>query len=219
MSKRDLFVVVADLDAENTIKTLLVDRQPALGINLAFSPERPPNGDLLRWKGRDSGCHKDAIDLLRRPQCTHRHGLLIFDHHGCGAERKSRVDVERNLEVKLHANGWAVGDVAVIVIEPELEAWVWSSSPRVADLLGWQDDRDRLRPFLAEANLWSAESLKPIDPKKAMATALKEKQKPLGARLFSDLASRVAVAQCQDAAFRKFNETLKRWFGGHGESE
>ena len=49
MSQRDLFVVVADLDAEHAVKTLLCNRQPSLGIRLDF---KPPNGDLLR------GCFK-----------------------------------------------------------------------------------------------------------------------------------------------------------------
>ena len=52
MTQRDLFVVVADLDAENTIKTLFRERQAALGIHLNFNPDRPPVGDLLRYSGR-----------------------------------------------------------------------------------------------------------------------------------------------------------------------
>ena len=72
MNKRDLFIVVADLDAENAIKTLLTERQEALGIALDFSSLSPPNGDLLRYSGRDSGCYQDAVELMRPPQRTHR---------------------------------------------------------------------------------------------------------------------------------------------------
>jgi len=212
MSKRDLFVVVADLDAENAIKTLLCERQPALGVQLQFNPDRPPQGDLLRYSGRDSGCFKDAVDLLRAPQRSHRHAMLIFDRDGCGAEDRPRGEIEGELEAELHANGWAVDDVSVIVIEPELEAWVWASSPRVADALGWQGDRQQLQPFLETAGLWSDAAPKPSDPKEAMRTALKKKQKPLGARLFADLASRVGLGQCQDPAFQKFRDTLRQWF-------
>lgn len=215
VNQRDLFVIVADLDAENAIRTLLVDRQHALEVRLDFNP----HVDLLRYVGRDSGCYKKAVDLLRPPQRTHRHAMLIFDRHGCGAESKDRVTLEHELESKLHANGWATDAVSVIVIEPELEAWVWSASPRVADVLGWEDNREGLRPFLEDANLWDAGTPKPTDPQKAMQAALRAKQKPLGARLFADLASRVGVHQCQDAAFRKFSETLQRWFVDKGEAE
>lgn len=212
MSKRDLFVVVADLDAENAITTLLVKRQEALGVRLNFNPDRPPQGDLLRYTGRDSGCYRDAVDLLRVPQRTHHHAMLIFDRDGSGAENNDRATIESKIEQKLHASGWREGKVSVIVIEPELEAWVWATSPRVADVLGWQDDRNGLRPFLVGANLWKGDSQKPSDPKEAMKSALRRKQTPLGARLFADLASRVGVRQCQDPAFGKFRQTLQRWF-------
>ena len=49
-----LLFVVADLDAENAIKTLLGKRQHALGIRLEFNRQ----GDLLRYFGRDAGCYK-----------------------------------------------------------------------------------------------------------------------------------------------------------------
>jgi len=212
VSKRDLFLVVADLDAENAVRTLLCDRQQALGVRVEFNPDRPPQGDLLRYNGRDSGCFKDAVDLLRTPQRTHRHAMLIFDRDGSGAEDRPRGEIEGELESKLHANGWNDGTVSVIVIEPELEAWVWASSPRIADALGWHDDRQQLRPFLKTAGLWNDNAPKPSDPKEAMRTALKEKQKPLGARLFADLASRVGLGQCQDPAFQKFRESLRQWF-------
>ncbi len=212
MNKRDLFVVVADLDAENAVKTLLVDRQCALGIQLNFNPDRPSQGDLLRYSGRDSGCYKKAVDLLRTPQRTHRHAMLLFDRDGSGAEREDRVAIECEIEQQLQSSGWAADSASVIVIEPELEVWVWSTSPRVPDVLGWCDDREGLRNFLAQSNLWDAGAPKPNDPKMAMEVALRKKQKPLGARLFADLASRVSVDRCQDPAFCKFREVLQRWF-------
>lgn len=213
MSKRDLFVVVADLDAENAISMLLRDRQSALDIHLDFNPDRPPVGDLLRYAGRDSGCYKDAVDVLRTPQSTHRHALLIFDRDGCGANATQREDIECEVEGKLRRSGWGQDAVSVIVIEPELEAWVWATSPRVADVLGWQYERDGLRPFLTSRNLWDDKCPKPSDPKEAMRQSLRKKNKPLGARLFAELASRVGLRHCEDSAFQKFRQTLTQWFG------
>lgn len=213
MSKRDLFVVVADLDAENAVKTLLANRQHALGIQLEFRADRPPGRDLLRYTGRDAGCYRKAADLLRVPQRTHRHAMLLFDLHGCGADAVCRGALEEEVERKLHASGWPEGDVAVVVLEPELESWVWSSSPKVADVLGWQDERDQLRAFLGNASLWEDGKSKPTDPKEAMKAALKKRKKPLGAQLFADLATNVSVNRCEDPAFQKFKDTLQRWFG------
>lgn len=52
MTRRDLFVVVADLDTENAVRSLLCERQASLGIKLGFNPDRPPDGDLLRYSGQ-----------------------------------------------------------------------------------------------------------------------------------------------------------------------
>jgi hypothetical protein len=212
MSRRDLFVVVADLDAENVINTLLTKRQKALRIQLQFNPDRPPEGDLLRYAGRDSGCYKDAVDLLGGPLRTHRHALLIFDRHGCGADDRPRDEIEAEVEHKLQDSGWTQGAACVIVIEPELESWVWNKSLHVPDVLGWKNDADGLRSFLAAQDLWADNDSKPSDPKEAMRQSLRKKRKPLGARLFSDLASKVAVGGCQDPAFQKFRQQLQHWF-------
>jgi hypothetical protein len=212
MKRRDLFVAVADLDAENAIRALLGERQRALHVQLDFRPQPPPQGDMLRYTGRDSGCYKDAVDLLRAAQQTHQHALLIFDRHGCGASDKSRQEIEAQVEGRLQRNGWKEDAASVIVIEPELESWVWAQSPQVAGLLGWGDEPGGLRPFLEGRGLWSEDAPKPADPKAALRAALRRKNKPLGARVFSDLASRVSVARCQDPAFQKLCECLRRWF-------
>jgi len=215
MNKRDLFVVVADLDAEKAIGTLLCERQRALGVHLEFNRAAPTQGDLLRYSGRDSGCFRYAVKLLRSPQLTHSHALLIFDQHGSGAEMKSRKQIEAELEGDLHASGWPLGDAAVVVIDPELEAWVWTNSPHLSRSMGWGNDRDGLRPFLSQRDLWDANSQKPNDPKEALAQALRAKQKPAGAALFSELAATVSVQHCEDSSFRKFQQKLREWFPLH----
>lgn len=212
MTRRDLFVVVADLDAENAIGTLLCDRQRALGIELDFSATQPPQGDLLRYVGRDAGCYRDAVDLLRVPQRTHTRAMLLFDRHGSGARSDCRETIESHVETSLCRSGWSGESVCAIAIEPELESWVWASSPRVADVLGWGTDGEQLRQFLNDQGLWGREALKPDDPKQAMKLALREKNKPFGARLFAELAARVGLGQCQDPAFEKFRRTLQQWF-------
>ncbi len=212
MSKRDLFVVVADLDAENVMKTLLSQRQEALGVSFQFNPDRPPQGDLLRYQGRDSGCYRKAVDLLRPPQRTHRHAILCFDHHGSGADRTTQ-QIETDLETQLCASGWQSGSVAVIVIEPELESWVWADSPHVAEALGWRRRRGELRTFLQRQDLLEPEAAKPSDPKAAMDAALRQTSQPGGrASIFSRLASKVSVRGCEDRAFIKLATTLRHWF-------
>ncbi|EFK07454.1 conserved hypothetical protein [delta proteobacterium NaphS2] len=213
MSKRDLFVVVADLDAENAIKTLLTRRQKALGIALDFSPISPPNGDLLRYVGRDSGCRVNAVDLLRPPQKTHRHAMICFDRHGCGARNQSREEIEAEIERQLHINGWCHGDVAAIVIEPELESWVWADSAEVAHVMGWKGDMNAVRRSLISRGLLVEGEAKPKDPKAAMKYIISEKRnRRLTARMFAELAQNVSFHACEDPAFNKMRTILRGWF-------
>lgn len=211
--KRELFVVVADLDTENTIKTLLCSRQKSFNISLNFSPFNPPDGDLLRYAGRDAGCYKDAVDLLRTPQQTHQHALLFFDRHGSGVDHKSRTDIEQEVEEKLHQSGWEPSNVAVIVLDPELESWVWSTSPQVVEILGWKNEYRALREYLLNCHFWDEHAPKPHAPKEALRQALRKQRKPLGAPLFAELASKVSIHHCQDPSFQKFQTCLQMWFG------
>ena len=210
MNKRDLFVVVADLDAENAIKMLLTERQEALGISLDFSPDA---NDLLRYYGRDSGCYRDMENLMRTPLKTHRHAIICFDLHGSGANDKKRDSIEKDVEDRLCKIGWAEKDAAAIVIDPELEAWVWADSREVAETLGWAGNMEALRRYLASKDLWNAEQAKPFDPKKAMKQAIREKGKGGGtAPLFAKLAKKVGLGSCVDPAFNKLKNALQLWF-------
>jgi hypothetical protein len=214
MSLRDLFVVVPDLDTENTVIALLTKRQDALGISLNFDPQ--DEVDLLRWAARDSGCYRDAVDLLRPKLTTHRHALVIFDRHGCGDDDRPRAEIEQTVENRLQQNGWPPENVAVIAIDPEIEAWVWSASPNVAQTLGWQNN-DELKAYLVSKGVWNPNALKPSDPKEALKLAWRAKkntnQVGLNAALFAKLARTVGLKSCQDAAFQKLRQSLTRWFG------
>lgn len=210
MSQRDLFVIVPDLDTENAVATLLTQRQRSLQIQLDFEPR--DEVDLLRYAGRDSGCYRDAVDLLRPRAETHRHAIVIFDRHGSGADDQPREKIEEEIEEGLVKNGWSLESVAVIVIDPELEAWAWSTSPKVAETLGWSNN-EKLKTYLISQGLWNPEASKPIDPKQALALACREQHIPLNARIFAHLARTVGLQACQDPAFQKFREHLTKWFG------
>ncbi len=207
MIKRDLFIVVADLDAENVMKTLLKHRQAALKVHVDFA-----EGDLLRYSRHDGGCCKDAVDLLRSRQNTHHHAMIIFDHHGSGAEEEPPTVIESRLEKQIMASGWALGAAAAVVLAPELETWVWSGSPHVAKILGWGNGPVAMKEYLSGAGLWPADASKPPDPKRAMGAAVREKGLPLVSGLFSDLAKHVSVDGCVDRSFLRFRKLLRSWF-------
>ena len=198
----DLFVLAADLELANALEGLL-SRSNDLGIrDIAFDIERHPN--------RDSGCRSDAVEYLRPYHGRYRYALVVFDHHGCGS-LQTREQIQKTLEQQLSRNGWENG-AKVIVIEPELEVWVWSNSPAVSRVLGWGDRYDELRKWLGDQQLWPLGDSKPSHPKKAMREAMRRGRVQRSARKFSELATAVELDGCQDPAFNELRTTLRSWF-------
>ncbi len=199
----DLIVLVADADAEWTLRTLLSQRKQALGIrsDLRFK--------VIRHPSRDSGVAHHAAALLRRYLRRAEHALVLFDREGSGFEHKySAVEIEDQVEATLHRNGWPRERCAVIVLDPELEVWVWSSSPHVAKVIGLSPTQ--LQTFLAP--LPRDERGKPQRPKEVLLEALRQSGRPFSSRLFQDLAARVSL-RSEERAFGKLRQTLQNWFG------
>ena len=201
-----LVALVADRDIEETLARLF-RRPESLGVR------RFPF-DLRRHPDRDAGCRVDAANFLRQFLRSYRHALVVFDQEGCGSP-SSREEIEGNVESELSRNGW--GDRArAVVIDPELEAWVWSGSPVVAKALGWEERGEELRSWLGRRGFWQSGDIKPDSPKAAMNQALQSAPRATrrrrSARIFGDIAAGVPVEGCQDPAFRKLKATLREWF-------
>jgi hypothetical protein len=206
----DLIAVVADLDTEQALHGILL-RRKSLGI-------RPITHKIDRYVRRDAGCYRQGHDYLRPFTRQFAYALVLFDRHGCGGERKPRDALEGDLEERLSRNGWR-GRAAAIAIDPELEAWAWSTSPEVAQVLGWRGTIADLYRWLEERSLMTAGATKPDDPKMALRKALREVGKRASPAIFRQLAERVSLDRCTDAAFVKLKETLRRWFPAVDPSE
>jgi len=178
---KKMIVLVADLDAESAIRGLL-GRDKSLGIS---SLSEGIDFDILRHPQRDPGCRYDAVRFLRAFANSHRRALVIFDHHGCGQESESSEKIEREVEQRLASAGWQ-DRAAAIAIEPDLEAWVWSDSPSVAEALGWHAGYIRLMRWLKKER-FVAWPQKPANPKEAVRKAMHEAGKPLSPRIFSKI--------------------------------
>ena len=208
--RRDLVILLADLDAENVVKTLIEKREKSLGI-------RQVSFDVVRHTMRDSGCCREAGSLLRTHLRSHHRALVLFDQHGSGRDGARPEDVEMEVEEILQREGWEGARAACIVLAPELESWVWSPSPAVDDALGWTGRTPKLRDFLVEKRFVTERRHKPSDPKAAMKAALRKVGKPHSARVFAILAENVSIRRCQDRSFGKFVRTLRDWFALLGE--
>ena len=100
-----------------------------------------------------------------------------------------------------------------VVIDPELEAWVFSDSPHVDKVLGWTNRNPTLREALEQQKLWGPKDSKPADPKAALEWVLKTAgRRPISSAYFRNLARRVSTKRCQDRAFLRFRKLLQDWF-------
>jgi len=203
--QEDLVVLVADADAELTLKTLLEERAFDLGI-------RPVCYRIIREPMHDAGVFQNAHNILRLYIHQASYALTILDREGSGREKKWSADqIEEDVEKRLRGNGWTDAEgqsrAAAIVLDPELEVWVWSRSPHVAEVLGLTGDE--LQQILNSCEL--AENGKPKHPKETMLTALRLSRRPMSASIFQELARRVSL-QSQERAFDKLRKTLQKWF-------
>jgi hypothetical protein len=201
--RTDLVALVADKNMEAAIQGLLA-RPQALQV-------RPLTHHVHVHPYRDPGCCREGVDFLRPFVKLYEYALLIFDHEGCGREEDPPEAIEGSLRQRLEATGW--GDrAAVIVLQPELEIWVWSDSPEVARSLGWTRGMSDLRRWLGDEELWPEESVKPPDPKAAVERTLRHVRKPRSSALYESLARSVSLQRCTDPAFAKLRQVLMDWF-------
>ncbi len=202
-SKRDLVILVPDRTFRLVVSTLL-RRHESLGI-------RPLSLDIYSHTQFDPGCLRRCHEFLKPFLPTHHHALVLFDKHGCGREALPAEDLEQEVQQRLCRAGWE-DRAGAIVVDPELEAWVWSESPEVERCLGWAGRESPLREWLREAGVWQPGSAKPTDPKSAMALALREAGIAQARPVFGQLAASVSLRRCTDRAFVRLRGILQRWF-------
>jgi len=200
---KDLVVLVACKDMKFTFEALL-RRCESLGTR-AFSFEIFPHPQ------HDPGVRIQSVPFLRSFQNNYHHALVVFDHEGSGSENTPAVAIEQQIANDLNRSGWQDRS-CVLVLEPELETWVWSASPHVDRILGWGERIPPLRNWLVEQNFVSKPDEKPSRPKEAMKAAMSHSGKPRSSAVFRELAANVRFAECQDRSFVRFVNCLREWF-------
>jgi len=202
MCLKDLVVLVADSDMEAGFNGLLLRHQSLAIRSVTF--------EIFRHPSRDPGCRTDAHNFLRPHTGSFAHGLVVLDRYGCGEDSPAE-EIEARIEANLVRNGWD-DRAAAIVIDPELEAWVWSASPHVAGILGWGQRNLALNDWLIQNGFLTEGILKPLEPKKAMQEVLRTVSKVRSQHLYRKLAEQVSLVNCQDRAFNRLCTVLREWF-------
>jgi len=202
----DLALLVADSMIEFAVRGVL-GRRASLRI-------RPVTFSSWTHPERDPGCRLRAHEFLRPFSSSFSHALVVFDRDGSGSD-ESREALELEVGTRLAASGWN-DRASVVVIAPELEAWVWSDSPAVPSILGWESQGADMRDWLTRAGFWPDGEVKPSEPKAALSAVLREVRQPHSASLFRELAEQVSLIRCADPAFAKLRSTLTAWFPADG---
>jgi hypothetical protein len=153
----------------------------------------------------------ESHDFLRPFLKEYRYALVVFDRVGSGQETLSQDELSARIRGRLAASGW--GDRAeAIVLDPELEVWVFAASPQVERCIGWPTDGLPLRSWLVERDMWAEGQAKPTDPKAALELALRAIRKPRSSAMYKQLGERVGLHGCTDPAFAEFRNALRKWF-------
>jgi len=201
MSK-DLIVLVADIQQEKTLETLLHKRYKSLQM-------RQITFDIFRHPGKDPGVYKEAAQFLKSYQRQYDHALVVLDREWAGAPGDA-VYLRENLRQRVYNNGWDASNAEVIVIDPELEIWVWSDSPVIAEEL--RTTWNKIRHLAQQRGDWATDQVKPSRPKELLEAILQQQDRPRSSALFQTLAARVGLMRCQDEAFMRLRQTLQNWF-------
>ena len=200
----DLVLLVPGKDERETLDAILSRRHLSLGI-------RRVRYEIFRHPRKDGGVFSEAVEVLRSLQRRAHHALAVFDHEGSGQEDRPANEVEADLRTRLRASGWQ-DRADVLVIQPELEIWVWSDSPQVDAALGWAGRLPALRSWLRERGCWEQGLAKPLRPRECLLAALREARTQYSSAIFRRLAESVGLERCHDESFRRLKQLLQSWF-------
>jgi hypothetical protein len=200
---QDLVILVPDRDMEAAISGVL-NRNNSLGI-------RTISYKVYTHFHRDPGCRLESHLLLRPFVQNYLHAIVMFDREGCGQDHLSREELEAGVEQNLATTGWQ-GRAVALVLDPELEIWVWKDSPHVEAALGWTGRDPNLRTWLFQNGYLRAGDQTPSRPKEAMEEALRIARKPRSSAIYLQLAQTVGLRNCNNPTFMKLRNTLQHWF-------
>lgn len=212
---RDCCFLVADQAMGIAFERVLSrpDRDTVLGTGpFAFDPA--PHVDLIQIPDyTDGGVYKHAHRILEPKLATHRHAVVCLDRKAKGLPPAGRI--RGNIASNLRASGWPRERTAVIVIDPELERWLWLDHPICEQAFGY--DRSSygrsMRSMMEEQGQWRATDEKPHDCDSALAWAGRRRgRKCWPAHVFKSMLSMAPVDLCVDPAFLQLRDTLQRWF-------
>lgn len=212
---RDLVVFVADSTMEQAFLSFMTRHDFHAPYNLNIHPiSFDPAEDLIRIPGNDSGAYGKGHEWMRARLGKYRHGIVVFDRE-FGTDLDAQT-LSIDLTSRIAQTGWHLDHFRVVVIEPELEAWIWQRNQRVAVPLGFKTV-DQLVASVCNAGLaWPEGQPKPSRPKEALEAVCRLKGIGFSAALHRSITASVSLIGCQDPSFVQLRAALQRWFPNGG---
>ncbi|HLX60243.1 MAG TPA: hypothetical protein VKX17_03065 [Planctomycetota bacterium] len=198
---KDLILLLADKNAQFALKGAL-ERPKAIGI-------RKIEFDFRVHAGRDGGVRKSGPETLALLRRQFNHALLVLDYEGSGAGAQSALELEAELDERLKTV-WQDAAKA-IVIEPELDIWIWGSDNAIKQVIKWPIG-GTIRNWIKGKGFNVSENSKPDRPKEALEAVLRELDIPRSSSLYHEITSRISLARCKDMAFQRMRQKLASWF-------
>lgn len=202
---RDCIFLVADSTIQAMLKGFL--GREGCHFSLGCAPfQFDAARDVIVDPTRDPGVYTRGHELLSVFTKTHRRAIVILDADWEGSPGADviRSKIEDNLR-----SVWS--EYMVVVLDPEIEAWIWQDNHHVVTALG-AENYATLRQDIEAKGFWSPGAIKPHRPKEAVEFALKRAKIPQSAALYGRIAGKVSIAACEDLALRHLKEGLMRWF-------
>lgn len=198
---QDLVILVADKNAQFALQGALF-RPAALGI-------RPLTFAFRTHPGRDGGVRTTGADVLAGEVQRFGHALMVMDHEGCGQSDTPAEVLEGQLDVQLQRVWGARGKA--IVIDPEVDAWVWGSDNALRTALDWPLEGG-IREWLQARGFEFSADGKPLRPKEALDAMRTIHKQPRSSALYQEITGKISLQRCTDGAFRRLRAQLAEWF-------
>lgn len=163
--------------------------------------------DIVVDPNRDPGIYTRGFQVLAGYASTHRRAVVVLDAHWDGSPGASAIREKISQDLQASWN-----DYIVVVLEPEIEAWIWQDNRHVVSALG-AANYATLRAELQANGFWRENELKPHKPKDAVEFALRRARIPRSAALYGQIAGKVSIKSCEDPSFLSLVHCLNDWFG------
>jgi len=239
---KPLLLLLADGECASTLKGFFGRDQFHLSLGCGpirldddvFDPER----DIRVHPACDPGVWSDPHTILFAERHNYEKCLVILDEawEGAPAPEKIISDIEG---LVVSQAKWARDRFEVILIRPELEAWIWQRNTHVVEAFGFTGTDAQLWTLLEQQSLaleagkkkhrfvpantlggfppaWPRRNPKPENPKGLVEALSRHCQSGPASGIFNEISSSISVRRCVDPAFEKFRAALRLWFPAHG---